>query len=122
VIRYYDSSGGNKKFFTATCECGHGKCILTRQATVGKSSSMTTNIRAKGRPLGQMVAWLAYGTCSACKDKNCHWDKVAMAEHVTFERRVAARLSLSTMPSVTEILAAERPKRASEDDEPEGLA
>ena len=79
-------------------------------------------MKAKGRPLGLMVAWLAYGQCDACTDKTQHWDKDAMALHVTHAQRTAARDILAATAAGQDLLSRERPKRASETDEPEGLA
>ena len=118
-IRYYATTAQ----FTATCNEGHGKCILTRQATASKlvkAATVNPNLLAKGRPLGTLVAWLQWGCM--CADKDAHFDKHSMQSNLTYELRSAARASLSDTIKGRALLAKERHKRSGEGDEPEVLA
>jgi len=114
TIRYY----ANKKMFTATCNNpAHGKCVLTRQSTPAKASARTPNIRAKGRPLGMLCAWLELGTRTDSKAE--HWSPDNAPDHAS---RIAARSSLANGSKGRALLSKERDKLEGEHDEPAGLA
>jgi hypothetical protein len=96
----------------ATCNCPtHGKCRLTR--TVNESS--VVGREGQGRPVGQLVAWLAKG--NSLPNKDAH---MGIGNTLSFADRTAARATLAAMGTtdVTGLFAAERPSRAGESLEP----
>jgi hypothetical protein len=115
TIRFYKNKGA----FTAECSC-HGSCVKTRQSTASKSmahaKNPSPNIRAKGRPLGYLVAWLAGAHNASNKEE--HW---AAANQPSFEARKDARARLAIYANGNSLLEHERPKHDGEDDEPEGI-
>ena len=121
VIRFYDKGADHPKYFVAVCS-NHHNCVRTRQATASKQSTKTPNCAAKGRPLGQLVAWLAMGQRAAVDSKAKHWKTSAVEEYCTHAMRLDQRLSLEVMDGGPEMLAHERPTRDGEGDEPAGLA
>lgn len=114
TIRFYE----NKKQFTATCDNpNHGKCVLTRQSHAYKGNARSENQKAKGRPLGQMCAWLAIG--QHIHEREDHWDPDRAPDHAT---RLAARLGLEASATGRLMLGNERDRQEGEGDEPAGLA
>ena len=108
IIRYYAT--GN---FTAECKCGHDKSMLT-------STKPSQNMQAKGRPLGYLAAWLLDGRNHGPKAE--HWAPENEILATVFTKRLAARVFLKTFPEAHGLLAAERPQREHEPEEPAGLA
>ena len=121
VIRFYDKGADHPKYFVAVCS-NHHNCVRTRQATASKQSTKTPNCAAKGRPLGQLVAWLAMGQRAAVDSKAKHWKTSAVEEYCTHAVRLDQRFSLEVLDGGLEMLAHERPTRDGEGDEPAGLA
>ena len=117
TIRFYSKNN----IFTATCS-NHANCVRTRQSTAAKVSIKTPNGKAKGRPLGHLVAWLAMEKQAAVDSKANHWNQAAVAEYCAYAVRLDKRLSLDSMDGGPEMLQHERPQRDGEGDEPAGLA
>jgi len=108
--------GGVIKYYRTTdrmvAECSkHSKCHLTR-TTVGAVQ------KAKGRPLGLLVAWL--GMCDSSPDltRAQHWDKDRWPSRA---QRLEARLWVLSHAGGFKYTAAERPQRPNEPDEPDGI-
>ena len=78
---------------------------------------VTAAAKAKGRPLGYLVAWL--GQASNWTSKQDHWKP---ENQPAFADRQAARVSLANMEAGHTLLEKERPKHDDEGSEPEGLA
>ena len=120
IIRYYAKTQN----FTAECKCfNHIKCIKTRQSTsaaaMATAKKPSDNIKAKGRPLGYLAAWLQDGKQHASKKD--HWALHNELIATEYTKRVAARTMLSLHPQGQALLAKERAKRDGEPDEPDGL-
>jgi hypothetical protein len=116
VIRYY-----RKGNFTATCS-RHDSCVKSRQSTESKVGLKSENNKAKGRPLGFLMTWLAMNEHAGCNSKKKHWNNTEIAKKCDHGTRLMARLSLNAMDGGPEMLQHERPPRAGEGDEPKGLA
>ena len=96
--------------------------MKTRQATASKIGLKSLNGKAKGRPLGFLVACLSIAGHSDCDSKAKHWDDACITANCTLAHRLASRLSLSAIDGGTPMMDQERPRRDGEGDEPEGLA
>ena len=84
-IKLYRKSDGSL-FANAECECGHGKsCFKGRSLRAAKKGS-----RAKGRPMGFLIAWLRKGLLPTTLHAHHHKNGVA----VTREDRVEGRKDL----------------------------
>ena len=117
TIRFYKKTNN----FTATC-ANHCKCVKTRQSGESKAASKTPSNLAKGRPLGFLAAWLAFGQEVSCDTKKKHWHPPTIIKKCDLATRVVKRLELALLPGGDAMLAHERPTRAGEGDEPVGLA
>ena len=88
------------------CHCGiHGDmCRRQRQTTAGRLGA--------GRPIGSLISWL--------RDANRHPDKRSHVLDVpaSHAERKSARDWFKQLPGATAFLAFERPKAATEDEEP----
>ncbi len=73
---------------------------------------------SQGRPLGSLWSWLSVAHDPTCADKPQH---MSYSDHDIFVSRLAARTELAFMPGSAEFFDAERPRRADEGDEPDGI-
>ena len=121
IIRCYSKTNN----FTAECKCiNHAKCIKTRQSTaaaaLATSKKPSANVLAKGRPLGCLTAWLLDGSSHGSKAE--HWALENELLATTNDKRSRARELLAAYPEGRLLLEHDRPRRAGEPAEPEGVA
>ena len=104
-----------KLAFEAHCQCGHGRCVLSRTSQ-GPAQGQPTG---RGRPLGFLMCWLQSGT--DCADKARHWNKEAWRATFTQEARLAGRVVLQSFEGAEGLFAAERMLGDGEPEEHESL-
>ena len=109
VIAFYAS----KQAFQATCDNPlHGRCVLTRSKEATGALSADGHPKG-GRPLGQLLGWLAG---NACGSKAEHWSHDAQ-DPPRDERRVRRVLLQDSEEGLT-LLSKERDQAPGEDLEP----
>ena len=113
-VTYYETAA--RSFFVAECSNKkHGRCVRTKTA-IGYMADIPRSRKGQGRPLGYLCAWLRKGPSLGSKAK--HWEA---GEEPTRAERIAARNKLKGLVSADAagLLAAEWPRTADSDSEPE---
>ena len=111
VLRVYFNEATEDLYCVATCDCGHGRrCTMRRTLLPSKRQG---GPKARGRPIGLLVAWLRAGKHASVTSRRRH-KQVKM----TRRDRQDARIYFESLPNAYDILEHERPQRPDEETEP----
>ena len=112
TIRVHLVEEKEQLFAKAVCDCGHRNCTLQRTMLPGKDG----NPRARGRPIGHLLAWLAAG-----HDPHITSRKKHKRVKPDYQTRKDKRERFMMTEAAQELLELERAKWPNEGDEPRGL-